>query len=216
MPCLINAPITTAAINPKTVPTTSPILMSNESIPAASGSQYSLVEGKIYRGDELVATLQGDGSVDYAPDMARYRAPVVRFLKGLDGAESSTPEAEGQAPSEEPAIMAAVTDREVVPESKEDEAAIDSPEAFEKAFEVITHKLEPEPESEVVEDTRTGAQVWAEEIVPMIEAAKSDWPEGAPPTDYRGDKTPEFAEWYIKHFPEKAVLRYLGRKFHLN
>jgi len=59
--------------------------MSTESIPAASANLYRLVEDKIYRGDELVATLQEDGSLDYAPDMARYRAPVVRFMKSLDG-----------------------------------------------------------------------------------------------------------------------------------
>jgi len=75
--------------------------MSNESIPAASGSQYVLVEGKIYRGDALVATLREDGSVDYAPDMARYRAPVVRFLKGLEGAASpDAGEAEAERPEE--------------------------------------------------------------------------------------------------------------------
>jgi len=200
--------------------------MSNESIPAASGSQYRLVEDKIYRGDELVATVQADGTLNYAPDMARYRAPVVRFLKSLDRAALPTSEAEGQAPSEEPAIMEAVTDREVVPEPNE-EVVIDSPEAFAQGLELITNRAvaaavnaaeEPTPEQRdaSVEDTRTGAQIWAEEIVPRIEAAKRDWPEGAPATDYRGDKTPEFVEWYIKHYPEKAVLRYLGRKFHLN
>jgi len=175
--------------------------MSNESIPAASGSQYALVEGKIYRGDVLVATLQGDGGVDYAPDMARYRAPVVRFLKesstrssGDAPASASSPNTgEVEAPEEpkeaetpeEPVAAPSV----VVPEPlNEAVPVIDSPEAFGRAFEAVKHVAPPEP---VVEE---------ENVIPA-----------PPPQDYRGDKTPAFVNWLWAHKPLEALSRYENR-----
>jgi len=171
--------------------------MSTESIPAASGSQYVLVEDKIYRGDALVATVQADGSVDYAPDMARYRAPVVKFLKGSQTLLSSEPLAGGSSPnageagqpkqvSEEPP--------EVGPEPLSEEVpVIDSPEAFGRALEAIKHVavervVEPEP------------QVEEEEPIPP-----------PPPQDYRGDKTPAFVDWLWAHKPLEALSRYENR-----
>jgi len=164
--------------------------MSTESIPAASGSQYVLVEDKIYRGDVHVATLQADGSVDYAPDMARYRAPVVKFLRESSTRSSgdalagvSSPNAgEAEKPkqvSEEPP--------EVVP-VPEEVPVIDSPEAFGREFEAIKHTervVEPEQGSEPAPP--------------------------APVQDFRGDKTPAYVDWLWAHKPMEALSRYENR-----
>jgi|GEM_PF-1043997 len=198
MPCLINAPIKTTAINPKTVPTTSPILMSNESILAASGSQYVLVEGKIYRGDALVATVQGDGSLDYAPDMARYRAPVVKFLKGLEATEPLAPAKESE-PVAEKLEEPIAAPSEVVPEPlNEAVPVIDSPEVFGRAFEAIKRTervVEPE-------NIKNGEGSAARAVL---------CPSPAPPQDYRGDKTPAFVDWLWAHKPLEALSRYENR-----
>jgi len=159
--------------------------MSKETIPAASGSQYALVEGRVYRGDVLVATVQGDGSLDYAPDMARYRAPVVKFLResstrlsgdALAGASSNnvSEEEEPEEPVAPPSPSGGVP-------------VVDSPEAFGRALEAIKHCTPPEVQVE-------------EEPIPA-----------APAQDFRGDKTPTFVDWLWAHKPLEALSRYENR-----
>ncbi len=46
---------------------------------------YELTEGMILRDGEPVANYNKDtGSLDFLPDMAKFRAPVVRFLKDME------------------------------------------------------------------------------------------------------------------------------------
>jgi len=195
--------------------------MSTESTPAASGSQYALVEGKIYRGGELVATLREDGSVDYAPDMARYRAPVVKFLKSLDGAASSDA---GQAENPEEPIPSPT---EVVPEPLNEEVpAIDSPEAFGRAFEAIKHvavervveAVQPEPEVEEEPESKAEEKpaCSCEDKELSFTEIMGLYPEGAPACDWRGDLTPEFVDWFYENCPDLAERRYAGRFTHRN
>jgi len=137
------------------------------------GAYWLASNGKVYREEEHVATLNHEThEVRYEEGMVRYKNRVGRLLRSYYDS----------------------------PQEKLEVPAIDSPEAFGRAFEVIKHKLEPEPEGPVAtEPELTIAQIMG------------DYPDGAPATDWRGDLTPAFLAWYFEHYPERAKLRYEAR-----
>jgi len=159
-------------------------------------------EGRIYRGDEQVGTRNlGTGEVTYLEGMAKYRQRVGRFLNEL-AAQKSTSAADEATNAE-------------VAEPEPEEAVIESPEV---EFSEIEQKAEPVDSEGQGEELEPEVEAKAAESVgePVAKLTHAeilrDWPEGAPPTDWRGDLMPEFVDWYYKEYPERAALRYAGRR----
>lgn len=169
-------------------------------------SNYILTGKTILRDDVPVANYDSDtGSLDFLPDLAKYRAPVVRFLreKGLPVVVTATPApaasvTEGDAPTDEQVAQA----------------------------QAILARANAARDKDVAPITATTGLPG---LIPLIEAGKPlprtvDAPvskikskgyAGAPPMDPdMGDKTPAFVDWLYENHPEDAARRYYGRKTH--
>jgi len=175
---------------------------------------YSIdTEGRIYRGDEQVATRDlGTGEVTLLPDKRNYRASVGRFINELDaramGSIKLAPVGNENGGGGEDAGV-------VIPNSgpggpggggyPPDYDETPPPSSLAPA-----EPPEPEPKAEEApECTCEGKELSFAEVMRF-------YPEGAPACDWRGDLTPEFVDWFYENYPKEAELRYAGRFTHRN
>jgi len=154
------------------------------------GDYWLAADGKIYRGEEPIATRDELGAVAYVEGMERYKNRVGRLLNGVSAAlgeeaVSSASASVGSWPPEQSGVPSGPSD--------------DSP----SQSVVVPAEPAPSPKPEEKPPCK-GKELTFEQIM-------RDYPQGAPATDWRGDLTPDFVEWYFEHYPERAKLRYEAR-----
>lgn len=144
--------------------------------------EYRLDDGKVFRGDQVVATYdEASKTLDFMPDCARFRAVVVRKLRGAGH------EVIGEA-GHQPAAKAPATNpvREPDPE----------PETKENFQPQVEDQIQLPPDP--VRNAEGKVQVEGFEDGPWVDPMA-------------GDKDPVFVDWLYDTYPQKAAARYVGR-----
>lgn len=187
----------------------------------------------ITREGELIATRDPEtGSVDYLPDMDRYRAPVSALLReqGYDKPPVTPPEVAarqvartaGERPPAEPQPGTGTdSTSETVEEKrarlKAELAELDDPQgqtAEQKelaALRAENARLKAsKPGAAPVEQAKLTKTMAGND--PLLQQYVA---EGAPAFDpAAGDKTPVFVNWLYEKHPDHAEKRYFGRRTH--
>lgn len=194
----------------------------------ASGKQGIFREGTL-----IAHRDKSTGTIDYLPDMDRFRAPVSQWLKdiGEDRPPVVPPEVAARKPvfvgsaaaapagaeeEEEAPTPASVTVAPVAPVAvaapTADQARIAQLEA--ELASLRAQRAAPAPAQVIINaqpGVPTGYVVPGVGDAPMDPLKLKTYP-GAPAYAFgMGDKTPAFITWLAKYHPEDARQRYFGR-----
>lgn len=210
----------------------------------STNSKYSMRDGAIFREDVKVATRDPQtGTVEYLPDMERYRAQVAGFLKeqGMDKppvtppevlARQAVPRVAGAGREEPPPTVTeertprvfnatVISDGQDPVETVEQKrarlqaelAALDGPQAKDPRI------VQLEAENARL---RAKMQPVAAPVAKLTAVMAGDDPllqqyvtEGAPAFHpEEGDKTRDFVNWLYEKHPDHAEKRFFGRRTH--
>lgn len=175
-------------------------------------NEYSLVLTQVMRGDEQVAEFNREtGQLDFLQDCARFRAPVVRWLKANNyaGETLHIPEAEKPKPAKKGTSDKPSVEELYAMKQKLQAAGMlppDDPEAPKSITTGFPSVLDYIDAGQPLPIGRTM------DLPPHPIKAKR-YP-GAPAFGSGGDKSPAFVDWLWENHPQDAAQRYAGRKTH--
>lgn len=196
-------------------------------------TKYELKGNEIHREGVIIATRDpGTGTVDYLPDMDRYRAPVAGWLaeNGLSkppvtppevaakqakphfiGSPAAAPEGANTTPPQDEPAGEPTADQKRIAELEAQLAALKGGK-----------QASPSAPSKPLATPRDHKVFVAkQDVTGFIKPSKGDdfmdpmklrtYPD-APKYGVEGDKTPAFVEWLFANHPKDAEARYFNRK----
>jgi len=167
-------------------------------------NEYSLVLTQILRGETPIAEYDREtGKLDFLPDCAKFRAPVVRWIK-TQGFTVGKVAKQGEAvKSGKPSVAEIQAAKKLLQTAGLLGGDGEAPESTSKGKPSLLDFIaagQPLPPGRTMD-------------VP-VDPIKSKRYAGAPPFGEGGDKTPDFVDWLLENYPEDAEKRYAGRKTH--
>lgn len=202
-------------------------------------TKYELKGNDIIREGVKIATRDpGTGTIDYLPDMDRFRAPVAGWLaeNGLSKPPVAPPEVANRKPVFVGSPAAAPENANTTPPQMQETAtAADDVSPDKQRIAWLEAQLaalkgggqhaspiaETGPGKPLAKPVDYPRSIAKEEGTGFIRPSMGDgfidpqklrtYPD-APKYDERGDKTPAFVDWLFANHPKDAEHRYFGRK----
>jgi len=168
-------------------------------------NEYSIRVNEVLRGETPVATYDREtGQLDFLPEMARYRVPVVKFLKSENFKIASKPSAKKAEKPKGASAEELYAARKLLEENGQLPA--DSSGA-------AVNSTTGQPS--LVDYANAGQPLPAGRKMHVVgDPIKMKNYEGQPDKGVLGDKNPVFVDWLYENHPKDAALRYANRVTH--